>query len=52
MFYYEVLEALHRDNVRYVLVGGLSVNLHGVPGTTQDIDLVISMEKENVLRVV
>lgn len=52
MFYFEVMEQLSRRQVQYLLVGGLSVNLHGVPRVTQDIDLIISMEINNVLKVV
>jgi hypothetical protein len=52
MYYFDVLEALHRSNARYLVVGGLAVNLYGVPRTTQDIDVVISMEHENVLAVI
>jgi hypothetical protein len=48
LFYYEVLEGLHRRKIRYLIVGGLAVNLHGVPRTTQDIDLIISLERNNV----
>jgi hypothetical protein len=32
-------------------VGGLSVNLYGVPRVTQDIDIVIAMDRENVLKI-
>ncbi len=48
MFYYELFEALHKAHVRYLVVGGLSVNLHGVPRVTADVDLIIAMDKENV----
>lgn len=52
MFYFEVMEQLSRRQVEYLVVGGLSVNLHGVPRVTQDIDLIISMERSNVLKAV
>lgn len=32
-----------------MIVGGLAVNLHGVPRMTQDIDIIIAIEKENIL---
>jgi hypothetical protein len=48
MFYYELFEALYRAHVRYLVVGGLSVNLHGVPRVTTDVDLVIAMDRENI----
>ena len=51
MYYYEVFEALYREKIRYLLVGGLSVNLHGVPRVTNDIDLIIATDKKNVERL-
>lgn len=50
MYYYEILEALYKNKIKYLLVGGLSVNLHGIPRFTQDIDIVISMDEENILK--
>ena len=52
MYYFEVLEALYKDRVRYLIVGGLAVNLYGVPRVTQDIDLIISTSKSNILKVI
>jgi hypothetical protein len=48
MFYYELFEALYKARVRYLVVGGLSVNLHGVPRVTGDVDLIIAMDRENI----
>jgi hypothetical protein len=52
MYYFEVLEALYKDRVRYLIVGGLAVNLYGVPRLTQDIDLIISTSKTNILKII
>jgi len=41
------LEAAH---VRYVLIGGMAVNLHGVPRSTFDIDLAVSFDEDNLRR--
>jgi len=38
-----VLDELRQANVRYVLVGGLAVLLHGIDRLTADIDLVIDL---------
>jgi hypothetical protein len=38
--------------VRFVVVGGLAAILHGVPRTTADLDIVLDLERENVLRFV
>ncbi len=51
MFYFEILEALYSKKVKYLIVGGLAVNLHGIPRVTQDIDIIISMEKENIFNL-
>ncbi|MEI6056988.1 MAG: nucleotidyl transferase AbiEii/AbiGii toxin family protein [Lentisphaerota bacterium] len=51
MFYIEVFEALSLERIQYLLVGGLAVNLHGVPRLTYDIDIIISIDRENILRL-
>lgn len=51
MFYYELMEAFFRKRVRYLIVGGLAVNLYGIPRVTQDIDIIISMDRENIVKM-
>jgi hypothetical protein len=48
MFYLELFRSLHEHNVRYLLCGGLAMNLHGVPRMTMDIDLVLALDDTNV----
>ncbi len=50
MFYLELFRALQEDDVRYMVVGGLAVNLHGVSRLTMDVDLVIALDGENLSR--
>ena len=45
-----VLAALNRENVRYLVAGGVAVVLHGYLRTTADLDLIIELETENVRR--
>lgn len=45
-----VLSALNREEVRYLVAGGVAVVLHGYLRTTADLDLVVQLERENVLR--
>jgi hypothetical protein len=52
MFYFEILEGLYEKKIRYLIVGGLSVNLYGVPRLTQDIDIIISTDRENILKII
>lgn len=51
MFYFELLKELYKNKVKYLIVGGLAVNLYGIPRTTQDIDIIIYMSKENILKI-
>lgn len=51
MYYTEILEALQTNKVRYLIIGGLAVNLYGVPRVTQDVDLIISTDHSNILRL-
>ena len=46
----EVLSALNRAGVRYLVVGGVAVVLHGHLRTTADLDLVIQLQRDNALR--
>lgn len=48
MFYLDLFEALTRHNVRYVVVGGLALNLHGVERATMDVDLAIALDALNL----
>jgi len=45
MYYFEILEELYKRNVRYLLAGGLSVNLYGIPRVTQDIEMLNKVRK-------
>lgn len=42
-----VLEALHDANVRYLVVGGVAVVLHGALRATADLDLVVQLDPDN-----
>lgn len=45
-----VLGALNAADVRYLVVGGVAVVLHGFLRTTKDLDLVLQLDPDNVLR--
>jgi hypothetical protein len=45
-----VLDGLNRARVRYLVVGGVAVVLHGHLRTTADLDLVLHLEHENLVR--
>jgi predicted nucleotidyltransferase len=44
----EVVQSLERGGVRYLIVGGVAVVLHGHLRTTADLDLWIELEDENL----
>jgi len=44
-------KALNAEGVRYVLIGGFAVILHGFVRSTKDIDLLIDAAPENVQRL-
>ena len=48
----ELLHALSEGQVQYVLVGGMAVQLHGFMRSTFDIDLVLAMNDENLVRFI
>ena len=52
MYYFEILAGLFKKKVRYLIIGGLGVNLYGVPRVTQDIDLIISMDRQNIIGLI
>ena len=43
-----IIKALNQFEVDYILIGGYAVILHGLPRTTQDMDLIIKMSGENI----
>lgn len=52
MFYDLVLQKLNEKEVKYLIVGGLAVNLHGVPRFTKDLDIIIEMTPQNIKRLI
>ncbi len=44
-----IFRALNESGVRYLVVGGLAVNAHGYQRLTNDLDLVVQLERENIL---
>ncbi|HHE74145.1 MAG TPA: hypothetical protein ENL37_03550 [Desulfobacteraceae bacterium] len=43
----EFIESLNKHNVRYLLIGGYAVALHGHPRYTKDLDIWIWMDNTN-----
>jgi hypothetical protein len=47
----KVFGALEKKEVEYILVGGVAVVFHGLPRATEDVDIFIKPEEENVKRL-
>jgi predicted nucleotidyltransferase len=45
-----LVKALNEARVQYLIVGGLAVNAHGYERATQDVDLVIGLQPDNIVR--
>ncbi len=47
----EVIARLEKENVDYILIGGFAVILYGMPRLTQDVDLFLRNDSENINRL-
>jgi predicted nucleotidyltransferase len=52
MYYEKVFRELNKKGVRYLVVGGMAVVLHGIVRLTADLDLMIDLSKDNVLKFI
>ncbi|NQT89991.1 MAG: nucleotidyltransferase family protein [Candidatus Omnitrophica bacterium] len=52
IIYEEILREFNKKKVRYILVGGIAVNIHGYMRTTADLDILLEMEDANLRKVV
>jgi predicted nucleotidyltransferase len=48
----EFIESLNDSGVRYLVVGGYAVALHGYPRYTKDIDIWVEMSADNAARII
>jgi hypothetical protein len=48
----DLLELLNRHQVRYLVVGGFAVAVHGTPRYTKDLDIWIEVSPDNAARLV
>lgn len=46
-----VLAALEREGVKYVVFGAVALALHGLPRATEDLDIFIAPERDNIERL-
>jgi len=47
-FYGEIFKKLKDKKVKYIVVGGIAVALHGLPRFTADVDLALELAPDNI----
>ena len=47
----EVLESFEREGVQYVIFGGVALNLQGLARATEDLDVFVAPNEENIDRL-
>ncbi|MFW9915706.1 MAG: nucleotidyl transferase AbiEii/AbiGii toxin family protein [Candidatus Thorarchaeota archaeon] len=47
-----ILVSLYEFDIRYLLVGGLAINLYGIPRTTADIDILLDLSDSNLVNFI
>ena len=47
----EIIDALEKEKVDHVLIGGFAMVLYGMPRATQEIDIFIKYREENIERL-
>ncbi|MBI5700739.1 nucleotidyltransferase [Candidatus Saganbacteria bacterium] len=52
VFYEKELKTLNKSKIKYLVVGGLAVNLHGLHRMTMDLDLMIDLSEENFAKFI
>jgi predicted nucleotidyltransferase len=48
----EFIQSLNDNGVRYLLIGGYAVAVHGYPRYTKDMDIWVEMSEENAAKIV
>ncbi len=52
IIYEDILRAFQKNNVKYVLVGGIALNLQGAFRSTADLDILVEMTDANLAKIV
>lgn len=47
-----LFDSLDKESVKYLVGGGIAVNLYGIERATADIDIILKLDKENLLRFI
>ena len=52
LLYEAVFREFDNQEVKYLVIGGLAVNFHGVERPTGDLDILVSFEKDNLKKFI
>lgn len=52
MIYEDIFRELNANKIKYVVVGGIALVLHGVVRLTADLDLIVNLETKNLTKFV
>lgn len=52
MIYEDIFKALYEEEVRYLIVGGMAVNLYGYVRMTVDLDMMVDLDEGNLEKVI
>lgn len=52
MLYTQFFKELHKHKVRYLVIGGIAVNLHGFGRATGDLDIIVDFSKDNLKKFI
>jgi len=48
--YLGIITAFNKEKIKYIIVGGVAVNLYGIPRMTYDLDLILDLEDANLTK--
>ena len=52
IFYEGILRDFQKEKIKYVLIGGVALNLLGVERSTHDMDILVKMTDKNLAKVI
>ena len=50
-YFEQVFKSLNKEKIKYIVVGGVAVNLHGYLRFTGDLDILLLLEEENLKKM-
>lgn len=50
--YLAIFKKLNEAGIEYIVVGGVAINLYGIPRMTYDIDLLLNLKDQNIRKFV